>query len=64
MMPRVRLEVSKQHFVLRATETWNKIVRHVFQRSDTQLSGFIIPGSTPNLDLSFYRCLGRLKKSN
>ena len=28
------------------------MVRHVFQRSNIELSGLIIPGSTPNSDLS------------
>ena len=52
MIPRVRLEVSKQNFVFRATEIWNKMVKRVFQRINNELSGLIIPGSTPNSDLS------------
>ena len=60
MIPRVRLEVDMQYF-FRDTEYgfWNKMVRHVFQGSKTELTGFIIPGSTPNSDLS-HQCLGRV----
>ena len=57
MIPRVRLEVSKQNFVFRATDIWNEMVRHVFQRSNTELSG-----STPNLDLS--ASIGYVKNQN
>ena len=56
MIPRVRLEVSKHNFVFRATEIWNKMVKYVlFQRSNTELPGLIIPGSTPNSDLGYVK---------
>ena len=52
MIPKVRLEVSKQNVVFRATEIRDKMVKDVFQRSNTELSGLVILGSTPNSDLS------------
>ena len=60
MIPKVRLEVSKQNVVFQATEIWDKMVKDVFQRSNTELSGLVIPGSTPNSDLS--ASVGYLKK--
>ena len=51
IMPKVRLEVSKQNFVHRATKIWNEIIKYIFVNCPAGNSGIIIPGSIENSDL-------------
>ena len=52
MTPKVKLEVSKQNFVFKATKVWNKLIGHALERTEPEISGLIIPGSARNSDLS------------
>ena len=51
MTPKVKLEVSKQNFVFKATKVWNKLIGHALERTEPEISGLIIPGSARNSDL-------------
>ena len=52
MIPKVRLDVTKQNFVFRASENWNEITKFVLEKCLPEKSGMIIPGSCINSDLS------------
>ena len=52
MTPKVKLEVSKQNFVFKATKVWNKLIGHGLERNEPANSGLIIPGFVRNSDLS------------
>ena len=52
MTPKVKLEVSKQNFVFKATKFWNKLIAHALERNEPANSDLIIPGSARNSDLS------------
>ena len=52
MTPKVKLEVSKQNFVFKATKVWNKLIGHALERTEPAISGLIIPGSARHSDLS------------
>ena len=52
MTPKVKLEVSKQNFVFKATKVWNKLIGHALERNESANSGVIIPRSARNSDLS------------
>ena len=54
MTPKVKLEVSKQNFVFKATKVWNKLIGYALERNEPANSGLIIPGSARNSDLSAY----------
>ena len=34
MTPKVKLEVSKQNFVFKATKVWNKLIGHALERNE------------------------------
>ena len=52
MTPKVKLEVSRQNFVFKATKVWNKLIGHALERNESAKSGIIIPGFARNSDLS------------
>ena len=41
---RVRLEKSKNNFVFKASNIWNKLQQYVFSRSESDSNGVIVPG--------------------
>ena len=51
MTPKVKLEVSRQNFVFKATKVWNKLIGHALERNESAKS-VIIPGFARNSDLS------------
>ena len=66
MTPKVKLEVSKQNFVFKATKVWNKLIGHALERTEPEISGLIIPGSARNSDLSASKAFvkGKIKIKN
>ena len=52
MIPKVKLEVTKQNFVFKATKVWNDHKVKIFHKSDPSHTGIIIPGNNENSDLS------------
>ena len=52
MTPKVKLEVSKQNFVFKATKVWNKLIGHALERNEPANYGIIIPGSARNSEVS------------
>ena len=52
MLPKVKLEVTKQNFLFKATKTWNDHKDKIFNKSDPSNTGIIIPGNSENSDLS------------
>ena len=67
IIPRVRLEKSKNIFVFKASTIWNKLMQqYVFSRSESDSNGVIVPGFSTHLDLSIsiYIAKVRLKSYN
>ena len=52
MTLKVKLEVSKQNFVFKATKVWNKLIGHALERNEPANSCIIISGSARNSNLS------------
>ena len=52
MLPKVKLEVTKQNFVFRASKIWNDLKDKIFSKSKPTKTGLIIPGNSENSDLS------------
>ena len=52
MTLKVKLEVSEQNFVFKATKVWKKLIGNALERNKSASSGLIIPGSARNSDLS------------
>ena len=48
MTPKVKLEVSKQNFVFKATKIWNELIGHALEKNKPANAGLIIPGSARN----------------
>ena len=62
MTPKVKLEVSNQNLLFKATKMWNKLIGHALERNEPANSGLIIPlrGSARNPDLSACIALGHI----
>ena len=43
IIPRVRLEKSKNNFVFKASTIWNKFQQYVFSRSESDSNFVIVP---------------------
>ena len=53
IIPRIRLEKSKNDFVFfKASTIWNKLQQYVFSRSESDSNGVIVPGFSTHSDLS------------
>ena len=51
--PKSSLDIVRNNFVSKASNNWNKCVKHVFAAENLdQAHGIIIPGSAPNSDLT------------
>ena len=61
IIPRVRLENSKNNFVFKASTIWNKLQQYVFSRSESDSDGIIIPGFFTHSDLSISTCIAKIR---
>ena len=52
MVPKVKLDVTQQNFVFKATKIWNDCKDKIFNRCIPSDTGIIIPGNSKNSDLS------------
>ena len=52
MVPLVRLDVTQQNFVFKASKIWNDHKDNVFNKSIPSETGIVIPGSNMNSDLA------------
>ena len=48
--PKVKIAVSKQNFVFKATKIRNKLICNALERNESANCGLIIPGSVRNSD--------------
>ena len=55
IIPRVRLEKSKNNFVFKASTVWNKLQQYVFS------NGVIVPGFSTHSDLSISICIAKVR---
>ena len=60
MVPLVKLNVTQQNFVFKASKIWNDHKDSVFNKSLPSETGIIIPGSNKNSDLA--SAIGCIKK--
>ena len=51
-VPRVKLNITKQNFVFKATQIWNDMSPEIFEKCSPNENGLIVPGSTKDSDLS------------
>ena len=61
IIPRVRLEKSKNNFVFKANTVWNKLQQYVFSRSESDSNGVIVPGFSTHSDLSISICIAKVR---
>ena len=61
IIPRVRLEKSKNNFVFKASTVWNKLQQYVFSRSESDSNGVIVPGFSTHSDLSISICIAKVR---
>ena len=61
ILPKIRLDISKQNFVFRSSSIWNKLVNIVLNKSLPNDSGLIIPGSSENSDFASSMCVIKTK---
>ena len=52
ILPRVKLDVSKQNFVFKSALIWNKLCNNLFEKCLPQENGIVIPGSASDSDLA------------
>jgi hypothetical protein len=52
MVPKVKLDVTQQNFVFKATKIWNDSKENIFNRYIPSDRGIIIPGNSKKSDLS------------
>ena len=52
LLPKVKLEKSKQNFLFSTSRLWNKLINSILERCEPEKNGIVIPGSKLNSDLS------------
>ena len=63
-MPSVNLDISKQNFVFKSTQIWNKLTKILFINCLPHTSGIVIPGSTKYSDMTTPICVFKNKIKN
>ena len=61
IIPRVRLEKSKNNFVFKARTIWNKLQPYFFSRSESDSNDVIVHGFSTHSDLSISICFSKVK---
>ena len=64
LMPSVNLDISKQNFVFKSTQIWNKLTKILFINCLPHTSGIVIPGSTKYSDMTTPICVFKNKIKN
>ena len=52
MIPKVRLDLSKNSFVFNASMLWNSFEKIIFSKITPNENGIMVPGSSKNSDLA------------
>ena len=55
------LEHTKNNFVFKASNIWNKLQQYVFSRSKSDSNGVIVPGFSTHSDLSISICIAKVR---
>ena len=51
-LPKLKLDTSRHNFLYNSSLIWNELIGKILEKSDPNPNNIMIPGSSPNSDLS------------